>query len=185
MYEMPVKTYRSWRAGRPWKASSGTVRMALLHRSRSCSNDRPLNRFPSRLSIWLLAKSLETKNALTGSGILSGDEPWQCVIDVQHFIDSLCLRLPRIDVIIVAFGRCNYTETGNSMLSQMVRNQDSCCLLFVLPYNVLSHVLLCSWLGIMSFVYTYGMRTQTSSHEPLMTEIETVSDTSDNIFKLT
>jgi len=55
------KTYKSCRAGRPWKASPGTVCMALWQRRRSCSNDSPLNGFPSRLSIWLLARSLEPR----------------------------------------------------------------------------------------------------------------------------
>jgi hypothetical protein len=55
------KTYKSCRAGRPLKASPGTVCMALWQRRRSCSNDSPLNGFPSRLSIWLLARSLEPR----------------------------------------------------------------------------------------------------------------------------
>jgi hypothetical protein len=129
MHEMPVKTYKSWRAGRPWKASSGTVRMTLLHRSRSCSNDRPLNRFPSRLSIWLLAKSLETKNELTGSGVFSGDDgTWQCGIGVQHFVDSLCLRLQglmwwvsHLDAVIIwkPFAHPILSPMGNSRWSQI------------------------------------------------------------------
>jgi len=56
-----LKTYRSCNAGRPWKASSGIVRMALLHSTRSCSKDSPLNGFPFRLWIWLLARSLGTE----------------------------------------------------------------------------------------------------------------------------
>lgn len=132
-----VKTYSSWRAGRPWKASSGTIRMALLHRSRSCSNDRPLNRFPSRLSIWLLAKSLETKNGLTGSGVFLG---W-CGICVQLFIDSLSLQLQglmwwvsHLDAVTIQkpFVHPILGHMGSSRWS----HQDSCCLLLVPPYNV-------------------------------------------------